>query len=246
MISSNPNIYKLYNMDCRELMLRFPSESVDLILADPPYNISRYSTGNIPRAGKTTLNNEIADWDKILVKPDEYVDVFKRIIKPAGNIIIFSGYNQIGEWHKVFDPAFDTFQIFVWHKTNPAPKVYRNGFCNSCEFAIFLWNRGHIWNFSTQEEMHNFYECPICSYPERLKSPFHPTQKPIQLLEHFIKIASNPGAIILDPFMGVGSTGVAAIKNDRRFIGCDLNKDYVEAAQRRIITNTDVAYKPLP
>ena len=214
-------------MDCRELMLRFPSESVDLILADPPYNISRYSTGNIPRAGKTTLNNEIADWDKILVK------------------IIFSGYNQIGEWHKVFDPAFDTFQIFVWHKTNPAPKVYRNGFCNSCEFAIFLWNRGHIWNFSTQEEMHNFYECPICSYPERLKSPFHPTQKPIQLLEHFIKIASNPGAIILDPFMGVGSTGVAAIKNDRRFIGCDLNKDYVEAAQRRIITNTDVAYKPL-
>ena len=91
----------------------------------------------------------------------------------------------------------------------------------------------HVWHFSTQAEMHSFYESPICSYPERLKSPFHPTQKPIQLLEHFIKIASNPGAIILDPLMGVGSTGVAAIKIDRRFIGCDLNKDYVICARAR-------------
>ena len=80
--------------------------------------------------------------------------------------------------------------MFVWHKTNPAPKVYRNGFCNSCEFVIFLWNKGHVWNFSTQEEMHNFFECPICSYPERLKDPFHPAQKPLNLIDHFIEIAS--------------------------------------------------------
>lgn len=178
-------------------MKRMPPQSVDLILTDPPYNISQYSTGNIPREGKTTLNNDIADWDKTIINPVEYVDAFKRIIKPRGNIIIFAGYNQIGDWHKAFDKAFDTFQMFVWHKSNPAPKIYRNGFCNSCEFVIFLWNKGHVWNFSTQEEMHNFFECPICSYPERLKNPFHPAQKPLKLIEHFINIASRPNAVIL-------------------------------------------------
>ena len=94
-----------------------PTQSVDLILTDPPYNISQYSTGNIPREGKITLNNDIADWDKKIINPVEYVDVFKRIIKPRGNIIIFAGYNQIGDWHKAFDSEFDTFQMFVWHKT---------------------------------------------------------------------------------------------------------------------------------
>lgn len=96
MISKNSSIYKLFNEDCNELMKRLPTQSVDLILTDPPYNISQYSTGNIPREGKITLNNDIADWDKKIINPVEYVDVFKRIIKPRGNIIIFAGYNQIG------------------------------------------------------------------------------------------------------------------------------------------------------
>lgn len=215
-------------------MRRIPSKSIDLILTDPPYNISQYSTGNIPRRGKRTLNNDIAYWDKTLINPVEYLNDFKRIIKPNGNIIIFTGYNQIGNWHKTFDSEFDTFQMFVWHKTNPVPKIYQNGFCNSCEFVIFLWNKGHTWNFSTQEEMHNFYECPICSYPERLQTPFHPTQKPLKLIDHFIYIASNINDIIFDPFMGVGTTGVSAIRNNRRFIGCDTEKNYVEAAEKRI------------
>jgi len=234
MISKNPSIYKLFNEDCHELMKRIPPQSVDLILTDPPYNISQYSTGNIPREGKSTLNNDIADWDKTIINPVEYVDAFKRIIKPRGNIIIFAGYNQIGNWHRVFDSVSGTFQMFVWHKTNPAPKVYKNGFCNSCEFVIFLWNRGHVWNFSTQEEMHNFFECPVCSYPERLKKPFHPAQKPLKLIEHFINIASDPKAVVFDPFMGVVTTGVATVKNGRKFIGSEVNSEYVVATEQRI------------
>lgn len=97
MISNNPNIYKLFNEDCLEFMKRMPDNSVDLLLTDPPYNISQYSTGNIPREEKKTLNNDIADWDKRIINPVEYVDVFKRIVKSSGNIIIFAGYNQIGE-----------------------------------------------------------------------------------------------------------------------------------------------------
>ncbi|MCM1208490.1 MAG: site-specific DNA-methyltransferase [Ruminococcus sp.] len=217
-------------------MKRMPQKSVDLILTDPPYNISQYSTGNILREGKTTLNNDIADWDKKIINPIEYVDAFKRIIKPRGNIIIFAGYNQIGEWHKAFNEEFDTFQIFVWHKTNPAPKVYQAGFRNSCEFVIFLWNKGHIWNFLSQDKMHNFYECPVCTYPERLKTPFHPAQKPLDLINHFIKIASNLGGIVFDPFMGVGTTGVSAVLNQRKFVGTDISTEYVEAANSRIMS----------
>lgn len=81
-------------------MKRMSSQSVDLILTDPSYNISQYSTGNISCEGKTTINNDIADWDKTIVNPIEYVDAFKRIVKLRGNIIIFVKYNQIGAWHK--------------------------------------------------------------------------------------------------------------------------------------------------
>ena len=82
--------------------------------------------------------------------------------------------------------------------------------------------------------MHNFFECPICMAPERLKDPKHPTQKPVKLLKHIINIASNEGDIVFDPFMGTGSTGVAALQLGRRFGGCEIDPIYFEAAKRRL------------
>lgn len=234
MISTYPNLYKIFNEDCHNLLKRIPNKSIDLILTDPPYNINKYSTGNIHRKDKSIVNNDIAEWDKIPINPSEYLNDFKRILKPHGNIIIFSGYNQIGDWHSIFNDEFDTFQIFVWHKTNPTPKIYKSGFLNSCEFIIFLWNKNHTWNFTSQKEMHNFFECPICHYPERLNNPFHPTQKPIKLLNHLIKISSNPNDIIFDPFMGVGSTGVSSLLLNRKFIGSELDYIYCLASQIRL------------
>ena len=211
-------------------MSKIDDKSVDLILTDPPYNIAQYSTGNISLPNRTAFNNDIADWDKVVFEPKNLLNDFKRVLKPNGNIFVFTTYNLIGKWHEAFDSEFDTFQFFIWHKTNPAPKVYKNGFLNSCEMIVCLWNRGHKWNFSKQNEMHNFFESPICMKPERISNPKHPTQKPVKLLEHLIKIASNEGDVVFDPFMGVGSTGVAALKNNRKFIGCELNRDYYDAA----------------
>lgn len=225
----------IYNEDCYKLLERIPNVSVDLILTDPPYNISKYSSGNIKRVNKTDLNNDIAGWDKVEMEPHKLVRDFKRIIKPKGNIFIFTSYNLLGKWHEAFDHEFSTFQIFIWHKTNPAPKIYKNGFLNSCEIVICLWNKGHTWNFSKQEEMHNFFECPICSYPERLQKPKHPAQKPIKLLKHLINIASNENDVVFDPFMGVGSTGCAAITLNRKFIGCEIDNIYYGAALKRIL-----------
>ena len=162
------------------------------------------------------------------------LDDFKRILKPDGNIFVFTSYNLIGKWHAAFDSEFDTFQFFVWHKTNPAPKIFKNGFLNSCEMIACMWNKGHKWNFTTQNEMHNFFQSPICMRPERLSNPKHPAQKPVALLEHIINIASNEGDVVFDPFMGVGSAGVAALKSGRKYIGIEIEKSYFEAAVKRI------------
>jgi DNA modification methylase len=221
--------------DCMSFMKTMPDNSVDLILTDPPYNIAKYSTGNIELPGRSALNNDIADWDKVNINPMELLPDFKRIISPKGNIFVFTSYNMIGKWHEAFDPQFDTFQYFIWHKTNPTPKIYKNGFLNSCEMIICMWNKGHTWNFSSQNAMHNFFECPICMPPERIKEPKHPAQKPVKLLKHIIEISSNEGSVVFDPFMGVGSTGEAAVSLNRKFLGCEINKTYFDACKRRLL-----------
>ena len=225
---------EIKNTDCLDYMKKLNNKSVDLILTDPPYNIAKYSTGNINLPGRSALNNDLAQWDLLDINPHDFIEPFKRIIKPDGNIFIFTSYNLIGKWHEAFDKEFDTFQYFIWHKTNPAPKIYKNGFLNRCEMIICLWNKGHKWNFSNQKEMHNHFECPICMYPERLRYPKHPAQKPLKLLRHLIKIGSNENDVIFDPFMGVGSTGVAAKELNRNFSGCEIDQAFFEAAKARI------------
>jgi site-specific DNA-methyltransferase (adenine-specific)/modification methylase len=226
--------YTLIQENCLDYLHQIPDNSIDLILTDPPYNIAQYSTGNINLPGRAALNNDLGEWDLAPIEPKRFVTDFKRILKPDGNIFVFTSYNLIGKWHEAFDSEFDTFQFFVWHKTNPAPKIFKNGFLNSCEMIACMWNKGHKWNFTKQNQMHNFFESPICMRPERLKEPKHPAQKPVKLLEHIIKIASNEGDVILDPFMGVGSTGVAALNNKRKFIGCEIEKEYFNASAERI------------
>lgn len=225
---------KVFLRDNRAVIKEISDNSVDLILTDPPYNISQYSTGNIYLPNRSPLNNDIAYWDNININPDEYLEDFKRILKPQGNIFIFTTYNSIGKWHAVFDKHFDTTQFMIWHKTNPAPKIYKNGFLNSCEMIICFWNKGHTWNFSTQSEMHNFIESSICMGEERIKNPKHPAQKPLKVLNHIIKIASNPNDLVFDPFMGVGSTAISAISLSRKFCGCEIDKTYYKAAVKRI------------
>jgi len=226
--------YSIYLGDSYKLITQIPDNSIDLIFTDPPYNLSNYSTGNIKLSWRKDINNDVADWDKVEFKPKSWVKEFKRVLKPTGNIFAFTSYNLLGKWHEAFDPEFGTFQFVVWHKTNPVPKVLRAGFLNSCELIVCMWNKGHTWNFSNQKEMHNFIETPICMRPERIKNPFHPTQKPVRVLEHIIEIASNKDDIVFDPFMGVGSTGVAALNLDRKFTGIEIDEKFFKASEKRL------------
>lgn len=220
--------------DAFDVLKKIDDKSIDLIFTDPPYNLSEYSTGNMHFSWRSSINNDIAEWDKGF-DPAKLAEEFVRILKPTGNIFSFTSYNMLGRWHEIFDPIFDTFQFCVWHKTNPVPKFRKAGFLNSCELIVCMWNKGHTWNFTKQNEMHNFYESPICMPPERLKKPKHPTQKPVSLLKHFMRIASNEGDVVLDPFMGVGSTGVAAMELNRKYIGIEINEEYFNAAKNRIL-----------
>ena len=225
---------RLYLQDNREVIKTIPDRSIDLILTDPPYNIAKYSTGNIELPNRTPLNNDIANWDKVEVNPEEYVNDFKRILKPHGNIFVFTTYNSIGKWHATFDKQFDTAQFMIWHKTNPTPNIFKKGFLNSCEMIFCFWNKGHTWNFTDQKNMHNFIESPICMGTERLKNPKHPAQKPVQILKHIIQIASNPNDVVFDPFMGVASSAIAALELNRIFYGCEINKEYYNAGVERV------------
>jgi site-specific DNA-methyltransferase (adenine-specific)/modification methylase len=221
--------------DARALLGDVADGSVDLLLTDPPYNLAGYSTGNIDMSWRTSFNNDVATWDVEPFQPGEWLAEFRRVLAPTGNVFAFTSYNLLGAWHEAFDPAFDTFQFLVWHKTNPPPKLRRAGFLNSCELVVCCWNRGHTWNFTTQKNMHNFLEAPICQGRERLRGRFaHPTQKPVRVLRRLIELASRPGDLVLDPFMGVGSTGVAAVELGRRFLGFEVDPTYVEGARTRI------------
>ena len=220
--------------DSRDVIKRIPDNSIDLILTDPPYNLGQHSTGNIPLPGRSAMNNDVAEWDMIDFNPEEWADEFIRILKPTGNLFIFTSYNQLGRWYNCLDHKFDTSNFMIWHKKNPAPKVFKAGFLNSCEMIFTCWNKKHTWNFISQAEMHNFIESSICMKPERINNPKHPAQKPVAILKKMIRIASNDGGIVFDPFMGVGSTGVAALDLKRRFIGVEIDESYFKAAQKRI------------
>ncbi len=228
------------NADSRDIIKRIPDNSIDLILTDPPYNLGKHSTGNIPLPGRSDINNDIAQWDMVEFNPEEWADEFIRVLKPTGNLFIFTSYNQLGRWYACLDHKFDTTNFMIWHKTNPAPKIFKAGFLNSCEMIFTCWNKQHTWNFSSQKEMHNFIESPICMRPERLSNPKHPSQKPVSILKRMIEIASNQGDIVFDPFMGVGSVGVAALELGRRFIGIEIDRIYCQAACGRINSLIDI------
>lgn len=231
----DPNWRKcILKADSRDIIKHIPDNSIDFILTDPPYNLGQHSTGNIPLPGRSAMNNDVAEWDMIDFNPEEWADDFIRVLKPTGNLFIFTSYNQLGRWYTCLDHRFDTSNFMIWHKTNPAPKIFKAGFLNSCEMIFTCWNKKHTWNFISQAEMHNFIESSICMKPERLSNPKHPAQKPLAILRKMIEIASNENDIIFDPFMGVGSTGVAALNLNRRFIGVEIDDTYFDAAKKRI------------
>lgn len=233
-------MYKLLHGDCFELIKKIPNDSVDLVLIDPPYEVSRdtnFASGEAK--GKDTdrfrVSMDFGDWDNNFTGLDRIIKECYRILKKSGTLICFYDLWKITHLKDYFEDAkFKQIRFIEWLKTNPVPLNSKiNYLTNSREIAISGVKSGKPTFHSEYDN--GIYQYPICHDKDR----FHPTQKPLQLIEAIIKKHSNENDLIVDCFMGSGTTGVAATNLNRNFIGIEINKEYFDKAKIRIENNSN-------
>jgi modification methylase len=238
--------------DCLAELSKLPSESVDLVFADPPYNLQL--AGDLLRPNNTRVDGVDDEWDKFqdFSAYDSFCRAWlqecRRVLKPNGALWV------IGSYHNVFrlgaalqDLGFWIHNDVVWRKVNPMPNFRGKRFTNAHETLIWAgrdrkarvtFNYESLKASNDDLQMRSDWLFPICSGPERLKDDggrkAHPTQKPEALIQRILIGCTNPGDLVLDPFFGTGTTGAVAKRLGRHFIGIERDKDYARAAKERI------------
>lgn len=227
--------------DCLEEIKKIPDNSVDLILTDPPYNIGNFMLDR--EAGVHRMRENFfatAGWDNLT--QDEWsssmqavLDEAARVLKPGGSAVIFMSVIKIETLLKLARRSGLYYKTTgTWHKKNPMPRNMNLHFINSTEVWAYFTYGKKTGTFNNEGlAVHDFIETSVTPKNERQFGK-HPTQKPLVLMTHFIKLLSNPGDMVLDPFMGSGSTGVAALMMNRRFIGFELDSSYYEISKNRM------------
>lgn len=238
--------------DSREVMEMLPPQSVDMVFADPPYNLQLRRNLQRPEGGIYEGVHE--DWDKF--ESFEAYDAFteswlraaRRVMKSNATIWVMGSYQNIFRVGKIMqDLGFWILNDVIWYKCNPLPNFRGVRFQQATETLIWAaYDRRARYTFDYHcmkainggKQMQNVWRLPICQGSERLRLPdgrrLHPAQKPEALLERVILASTRPGDCVLDPFFGTGTTGVVAVKHKRRFIGIEKDPVYVEAALRRL------------
>lgn len=228
---------------CVELMHTIPNESVDLVLTDPPYNLGLFMKERGTNMEKLRPNHfAFQGWDDLDFQTwygqmNQFLAECHRVLKKRGALIIFMSVIKVESIINLAqDNGFYYKTTGIWHKTNPIPRNMNLHFLNSNEPWIYFINDGTTGTFNNiGKPVHDFIETSTISNTEHKKGN-HPTQKPVKLLSHFIKLLSNENEVVLDPFMGSGSTGVACIGLKRKFIGIDICQEYVDTSINRITT----------
>lgn len=177
-------------------------------------------------------NLEYKEWEKSMVT---FLNECSRILKKKGTLIVFMAVIKVADIIKIAQNTKLYYKTTgVWHKTNPMPRNMNLHFINSTESWIYFINNDTSGTFNNNgKPIHDFLESSVCPVSEK-KHGKHPTQKPLKILSQLIEYVSNPNDIILDPFMGSGSTCVAAHRLNRKYIGIELNKNYFNIAKSRI------------
>ena len=232
---SNEIIFNYQNQSCFEYIKNIKDNSIDLILIDPPYEISRdtnFASGE--KTGKNTdrfrVSMDFGEWDKNFDGLELIIKEGYRVLRPGGTFICFYDLWKIETLKKYFDNnKYKQVRFIEWLKTNPVPLNSKiNYLTNSREVAISAIKISKP-TFNSQYD-NGLYNYPICHD----KGRFHPTQKPLELIEDLIKKHSNEGDIVLDCFAGSCTTGVAALKLKRNFMGCELDKEYFDKSMKRL------------
>ena len=218
---------RIYNCDCVEGMKKMPDKSIDLVVTDPPYLIETSGAGIYKQADKQYVKelNDIKDGFSTDVL-DELCRVMKHI-----NCYFFCSQKQIM-------PLLDYFvrgkkcnwNIISWHKTNPVPAC-GNKYLTDTEFVLFFREKG-VMIYGSFDTKRTWYATPLNQSDKKLYG--HPTCKPLDIVQNFITNSSQEGELVFDPFIGSGTTAIAAIKEKRHFIGMELNKEYFKIATERI------------
>lgn len=238
--------YILSTGDCVKKMKDIDNTTIDLILTDPPYNLGLFMKNRETNLGALRSNHFVASsWDHIEQKEWELKmsNFFKqsaRVLKKRGALLIFVSLIKIETILKMAQKnGFYYKTTGIWHKKNPMPRNMNLHFINSTEAWMYFINNGKTGKFNNKNKViHDFYESSAIGASEKRHGK-HPTQKPIALMEHFVELLSNKNDIILDPFMGSGSTGVATINKERFFYGIEISKEYTRIAKNRMDSLTN-------
>ena len=238
--------------DSLRIMKTIPSKSVDLIFADPPYNLQLKDT--LYRPDQTAVEAVTQDWDKFNTYKEydnfteQWLKESKRILKKGGALWVIGSYHNILRvGTSIQNHGFWILNDIIWHKTNPMPNFRGTRFTNAHETLLwcttsreakYTFNYQNLKELNDGKQMRSDWYIPICSGKERLRENnnqrSHPTQKPEALMYRIILSSTNKGDIILDPFLGSGTTAVVTKKLQRNFIGIEQDKEYVSLAKKRL------------
>jgi len=245
--------------DCAAEMAKLPADTVDLVFADPPYNLQLASDLKRPDDSKVDAVDD--DWDKFasFAAYDEFTKSWltacKRVMKPAATIWVIGSYHNIFRVGAIMqDLGFWILNDVIWRKSNPMPNFRGRRFTNAHETLVWASRdpaaKGYTFNYETLKagnediQVRSDWTLPLCTGEERLKGrdgkKLHPTQKPEALLARVLLSSSRVDDLVLDPFCGTGTTGAVAKKLGRRFVGYERDPSYAKAAEKRI-----AATKPL-
>jgi DNA modification methylase len=230
-------INHIYNKDCLVGLKKIDDESIDLIFTDPPYYQNRAKDVKGLKNHKDVVTKFKFDGysseEEYLIFIENVLTECYRVAKNGASGYLWCGDDFVSYINRIVSKVgFQFRKVIHWHKTNPFPAIYtRKMFANSMELLVhFSKGTPKTWNHKKVNEMHNFIEAPICMGKERKK---HETQKPLKVCIPFIEISSNENDLILDPFMGSGTTAIAALSTNRNFIGFEMDKNYCKIAEER-------------
>lgn len=224
--------YKIDAVDFKTLLKKVGPSAADLILTDPPYSISK-KTG-FKNLGEKSIKRfavsmDFGAWDNEEIDLKKFAALSFNALRNGGSIICFYDLWKITKVRDAFiDAGFNMIRLIIWEKTNPVPlnssKIYLS---NSREVAVIGVKKG-------KPTFNSKYDNGVYSFPIHREKRIHPTQKPLALMEALVKKHSQPKDLVLDPFLGSGSTAIAALRLKRTFIGGDKNPDYIDKARERI------------
>lgn len=241
--------------DCVEVLAGYEPESFDVCFADPPYNLQL--TNDLYRPNRTRVDGVEEAWDQFesMEAYDRFTAAWmgavRRVLKPNGTLWVIGTYHNIYRVGRVLmDLGFWILNDIIWVKSNPMPNFRGVRFTNATETIIwavrdrerkdytFNYERMKAYNDGKQMRSDWFIREPLCAGPERLRGDdrrkLHPTQKPEAILRMVIEASTNPGDLVLDPFVGVGTTAAVCRKLGRRCVGIELDEGYVAIARERL------------